>query len=104
MEHGPGIGQGLPGRHESFWMETTAETLHPPLQENLETDVAVVGGGIAGITTAVLLKQAGYSVAVIEANRLCSGVTGHTTAKITSLHRLIYRELIDRCVNDQAQQ
>ncbi len=104
MEHGPGIGQGLPGRHESFWMETTAETLHPPLQENLETDVAVVGGGIAGITTAVLLKQAGYSVAVIEANRLCSGVTGHTTAKITSLHRLIYRELIDRFGNDQAQQ
>ncbi|WP_292365010.1 MULTISPECIES: FAD-dependent oxidoreductase, partial [unclassified Methanoculleus] len=95
MEHGPGA-YGLPGRHESFWIETTPETSYPSLPGNLETDVAVVGGGITGITTAVLLKQAGYAVAVIEGDRICRGVTGHTTAKITSLHRLIYAELIDR--------
>ena len=104
MEHGPGPVYGLPGRHESFWMESTPETSHPPLPGNLETDVAVVGGGITGITTAFLLKRAGYTVAVIEGGRVYQGVTGHTTAKVTSLHRLIYRELISRFGGGQAKQ
>ena len=104
MEHEPGAGHGLPGRHESFWMETAPETSYPPLPGDLETDVAVVGGGITGITTAVLLKQAGYTVAVIEGDRISRGVTGHTTAKVTSLHRLIYRELVDRFGGSRAKQ
>ncbi|MCK8519578.1 FAD-dependent oxidoreductase [Methanoculleus sp. 7T] len=104
MEHGPGTGYELPGRHESFWMETTPETSYPPLPGNVETDVAVVGGGITGITAAVLLKQAGYAVTVIEGDRICKGVTGHTTAKVTSLHRLIYANLIDRFGGGQAKQ
>ena len=56
-------------------------------------DVAVIGGGIAGIVTAVLLKEAAASVAVVEAARIGSGVTGHTTAKVTSLHGLIYDDI-----------
>jgi len=104
MVYGPGEGYSLPGRHESFWMETTAGTMHPPLSGSLETDVVVVGGGIAGITTAVLLKQAGHAVTLIEAGRLSQGVTGHTTAKVTSLHRLIYANLVDQFGTGLAQQ
>jgi len=104
MEHEPGMGYGLPGRHESFWIETAPETSYPLMPGNLETDVAVVGGGIAGITVAVLLKQAGYTVAVIEGDRICRGVTGHTTAKVTALHRLIYADLIERFGSRQANQ
>ncbi|MCT8337509.1 FAD-dependent oxidoreductase [Methanoculleus sp. Afa-1] len=104
MEHWPGA-YGLPGKAESYWMETTAaETPHPSLPGNLETDVAVVGGGIVGITAAVLLKQAGYAVALIDGDRVAGGVTGHTTAKVTALHRLIYTELIDRFGGRLAQQ
>jgi glycine/D-amino acid oxidase-like deaminating enzyme/nitrite reductase/ring-hydroxylating ferredoxin subunit len=53
----------------------------------------VLGGGITGLTTALLLKQAGVSVAVVEAGRVACGVTGYTTAKVTSLHGLTYAKL-----------
>ncbi|HWR24984.1 MAG TPA: FAD-dependent oxidoreductase, partial [Methanosarcina sp.] len=64
-----------------------------------------LGGGIVGITSAFLLKEAGISsLAVIEADRILSGVTGHTTAKVTSQHSLIYDRLISKFGRRQAQQ
>ena len=59
------------------------------MAKDVTVDVAVIGGGIAGIATAFLLKQAGVRVAVVEAGRVVESVTGNTTAKITSLHSLI---------------
>ncbi|MFW6372826.1 MAG: NAD(P)/FAD-dependent oxidoreductase, partial [Thermodesulfobacteriota bacterium] len=79
---------------ESLWMHERPATQYPPLTEDTTADVAVVGAGITGLTTAYLLKKAGLKVAVVEADRVCSGVTGHTTAKITSLHQLIYADLV----------
>lgn len=83
----------LPGRPESYWMETSASTSHPPLAEDIEVDVAVVGGGVAGLSTAWELARAGRSVAVLEADRIAAGVTGYTTAKLTALHSLVYERL-----------
>ncbi|MFI1675951.1 FAD-dependent oxidoreductase [Streptomyces sp. NPDC020607] len=80
----------LPGRPESYWMETSASTSHPPLTEDIEVDVAVVGGGVAGLSTAWELARDGRSVAVLEADRIAAGVTGNTTAKLTALHSLVY--------------
>ena len=57
----------------------------PALQGSQEVDVVVVGGGIAGLTTAFLLKQAGKRVVVVEMHRLLSGQTGQTTAHLTEL-------------------
>ncbi len=56
-------------------------------------DVAIIGGGIAGLTTALLLKEEGKRVAVIEADHIVEGITAYTTAKITALHNLIYDHL-----------
>lgn len=58
-----------------------------------ETDVLVVGAGIAGLTTAALVARSGRDVTVLEAARIGSGVTGHTTAKISVQHGLIYQAL-----------
>jgi glycine/D-amino acid oxidase-like deaminating enzyme/nitrite reductase/ring-hydroxylating ferredoxin subunit len=78
----------------SYWMATAPETSFSPYQgDDLRVEVAVLGGGITGLTTAFLLQQAGASVAVVEAGRVACGVTGYTTAKVTSLHGLTYAKL-----------
>ena len=83
----------LSGKAVSLWVDTASETSYPQLDGPVEVDVAVVGGGIAGLTTALLLKRARVRVAVIEAGRVGTGVTGHTTGKVSALHRLVYGEL-----------
>ncbi len=95
----------LPGRAESYWLASTPESKYPSLSGDISVDVAILGGGIVGITLAFLLKEAGVSsVAVIEADRIIRGVTGHTTAKVTSQHHLIYDRLISKFGRRQAQQ
>jgi glycine/D-amino acid oxidase-like deaminating enzyme/nitrite reductase/ring-hydroxylating ferredoxin subunit len=78
----------------SVWIETAPPA--PPfgrLEENISADVAVLGGGIVGVTTALLLHEAGVRVVLIEAARVGQGVTGFTTAKVSSQHGLIYSRL-----------
>ncbi len=86
----------------SYWLTDCPAPAYRETDVLPEVDVAVVGGGIAGITTAYLLKQAGRTVAVVEARRLLDGVTGHTTAKVSAQHGLIYAELRDRFDIDTA--
>lgn len=77
----------------SYWNATCEASDFPQLNEELAVDVAIVGGGIVGITTARLLKDQGLSVAVLEARRVGRQVTGKSTAKVTSQHGLIYQAL-----------
>jgi glycine/D-amino acid oxidase-like deaminating enzyme/nitrite reductase/ring-hydroxylating ferredoxin subunit len=79
-------------RNRSYWIPDEA-TAYPSLKGTRQADVAVVGGGIVGLTTAFLLQRAGLQVIVIEANRIGQGTTGHSTAKLTALHTLRYQSL-----------
>ena len=65
----------------------------PPLPGTVSTDVLVIGGGMAGLLCAYQLQKAGVSCVVAERTRIASGVTGNTTAKLTSQHGLIYSKI-----------
>jgi glycine/D-amino acid oxidase-like deaminating enzyme/nitrite reductase/ring-hydroxylating ferredoxin subunit len=88
--------QTLSGRPTSVWMDTAPHTTYSPLGASLTVDVCIVGGGVLGLLTADLLKRAGRTVAVLDADRVATGVTGYTTAKVTALHGLIYDQVRSR--------
>ena len=73
-----------------------------PLQGDTKTDVLIIGGGLAGLLCAYELQQAGKDYLLIEADRICGGVTANTTAKITAQHGLIYDKLRRRFGGDNA--
>jgi len=81
-------------RRASLWVDTAPDRAQlPRLERDVEADVAVIGGGIVGLTTALLAQRAGASVVLVEANRVGNGVSGYTTAKVSSQHGLIYARL-----------
>lgn len=94
----------LPEAPHSYWMASTAQTHYPPLTEDTEADAAIVGGGMTGITLAYLLKKEGLKVILLEADRIVQGTTGHTTAKITSQHTLIYDKIRKKMGEEKARQ
>jgi glycine/D-amino acid oxidase-like deaminating enzyme len=89
-------------RHESVWIATTEEPGFGPLDQPIDVDVAVLGPGIAGLSSALLLKRAGMRVAVVEAGRVSGGTTGHTTAKVSAQHGRIYDTLRSKFGADAA--
>src|SRR5215216_4201658 len=80
----------------SLWLDGIPATPRAAAPPEDPVDVAVIGGGITGITTALLLKRAGARVAVIEAATVASGVTGATTAKVTALQSTILSQVRKR--------
>src|SRR3954447_14407968 len=85
-----GMAQLEARKNTSLWMDSAPATSYPPLEPGRHFDVAVLGGGLAGLTTAYLLERDGFEVAVVEADRIAAGVTAYTTAKVSSLHGTIY--------------
>jgi glycine/D-amino acid oxidase-like deaminating enzyme/nitrite reductase/ring-hydroxylating ferredoxin subunit len=66
-------------------------------------DVAIIGGGITGISTALQLQKAGKRCIVIEANNLCFGTTGGTTAHLNTLLDTPYTRIIKNFGKENAQ-
>lgn len=73
---------------ESLW-RTGELPKFPRLKEDRKTDVLIIGGGLPGLLCAFFLKNAGVDCILVEENRICSGITGNTTAKLTAQHGMI---------------
>lgn len=78
----------------SLWNETVTRPEFPTLESDTETDVLIIGGGIAGILTAYFLQQNDVPYILVEKDRICGGTTGNTTAKITFQHGLCYHKML----------
>lgn len=78
----------------SLWNETVTRHDFPTLESDMETDVLIIGGGIAGILTAYFLQQNDVPYVLVEKDRICGGTTGNTTAKITFQHGLCYHKML----------
>lgn len=80
----------------SIWLETFKyNKTFEKLNQNISCDVCIIGAGIFGLTCAYYLTKQGFNVAVLDRDDIGTKATGHTTAKITSQHGLIYKHLID---------
>ncbi|NLY19520.1 MAG: FAD-dependent oxidoreductase [Clostridiaceae bacterium] len=77
----------------SFWLASTDSDDYPQLSEDIKTEVAIIGGGMTGILCAYFLQKKGMNSVILEAGKIVSGTTAHTTAKITSQHGLIYNKI-----------
>ncbi|HWD02090.1 MAG TPA: FAD-dependent oxidoreductase [Amycolatopsis sp.] len=80
----------------SLWVDTAPAPDRAATPLPTAADVVVIGAGIAGLTTALLLARGGRSVVVLEAERVAGGVSGHTTAKVSAQHAVKYSVLADR--------
>ena len=80
-----------------YWTDTARSApAHSRLMGEPSVDVAIIGGGVVGIVTARLLKDRGFTVAVVEAGRVGHGVTGRSTAKVTAQHSLFLQRIEDQ--------
>lgn len=86
----------------SYWNATAPESSFPQLIGDVDVDIAIVGGGIVGVTTARFLKDKGLRVAVVEARQVGRQVTGKSTAKVTSQHKTKYQTLEQKFGEEKA--
>ena len=80
---------------ESIWSKSVCMPHFEILENDLEAEAVIVGGGMAGLLIAYKLWEKGIDAVILEAAEICSGQTANTTAKITCQHGLIYKRLID---------
>lgn len=88
---------------QGLWHATAGPRSYPALAGDQRAEVVVVGAGITGLTTALLLADEGVDVAVVEALGVAAGVTGRTTAKVTSQHSLLYSTIASKRGEEVAQ-
>ncbi len=78
---------------ESLWQNTKDRVKYPSLKKDIDTEVLVIGGGMAGVLCARKLQDAGKKVVLVEAERIGAGITARTTAVLTAQHDYLYQDM-----------
>ena len=86
----------------SIWKSQVEMPEFESFEGNKKTDVLIIGGGMAGVLCAYFLHKAGVDYMLVEKDKIGSGVTQNTTAKITAQHRLIYSKLLKKAGQEKA--
>lgn len=88
---------------KSVWNDNTSLPEFKILDKDIKTDVLIIGGGLCGLLCGYFLDKAGIDYVIAEGNRIASGTTKNTTAKITSQHGIIYSEILRQSGKNLAQ-
>lgn len=80
-------------KNESYWQKTVKLPSYPKVVQDCSYDIVIVGGGMSGITLAYRLNNSDFKVALLESDTLASKTTGHTTAKVSYLHDVLYEDI-----------
>jgi FAD dependent oxidoreductase./Rieske [2Fe-2S] domain. len=80
--------------NQSYWQKTSKKTIEKRIETDISTDIVIIGGGLSGLALAYQLKDSPYRVIVLDKDELGSHTSGHTTAKITTLHALHYQKIV----------
>lgn len=87
---------------KSVWSKNLTLPEFPRLEGDIKTDVLIIGGGMCGILCAYFLENAGVDYILVEGEKIASGITKNTTAKITSQHGLIYSKILKNYGKEKA--
>lgn len=79
--------------NQSYWQKNVRKTNDEKLNINLKTDVVIIGGGLTGVSLAYYLKDSPLNITVLDKDEIGSHTSGHTTAKITTLHDILYYKI-----------
>lgn len=90
--------------NSSIWSQEVKIEMRNPLSKDIKTTAAIIGGGIAGILSAYFLSLKGVDCVILESGKIAGGVTKNTTAKITSQHNIIYKDIIKSYGKERARQ
>ena len=79
--------------NQSYWQKTSRKTNDNKVQEDMNADNVIIGGGLTGVALAYYLKDTTLKIVVIDKDEIGSHTSGHTTAKITVLHDILYYKI-----------
>jgi len=79
-------------KQKSIWLDEINETIEPKLNQDITCNILIIGGGIAGISTALNLQDE-EDVVLIDKDKIGYGVTSHTTGKLTYLQSSVYSDI-----------
>lgn len=82
---------------ESYWIKhTKCDKHYPKVEQDLYTNIAIVGAGLTGLTTAYYTSKATSEIMIFESDQIGYGASGRNTGKITFQHGLLYHTLIEK--------
>ena len=80
-------------KNKSIWLETKKPKTNASLNQNIDVDILIIGGGLTGISTAYELKDSNQKICLVERNTIGQGTTGNTTGKLTFLQAIKYSKI-----------
>ena len=77
----------------SIWKINVENTKLPSLNNDIVCDILIIGGGMAGLSTAYFLKDCDKNIVLIDKDKCCEGASSKNTGKLTFMQELIYHKI-----------